>query len=175
MVCMPWASNTSVLTSDSAPWAGTSSPFQRKVIPAALPMRAMISREAWTVVLAGAMRVSCRTSCPSEVTEIQEVSVARMTRLNDAAGWSAGFATGWPKERMVTSPFSTTCSSAFAAGVVGGAAVGLVEAGGFKVCVVFDDGRTGAAPVGDAACALATIGADRVDVAGAGACSTLPR
>src|SRR5690242_14273493 len=81
---MPVASKTRVLTSDSAPWAGMSWPFQRKVTPAALPTWTVIWREAWKEAWAGAIRVSSLTGCPSAMTEIQEVSVARIVRVRDA-------------------------------------------------------------------------------------------
>ena len=121
--CMPWPSKTKVLASPSAPWAGTSWPFQRKVTPAALPTRATISRVAWTVVFAGAISVSCVTSWPSEVTEIHEVSVARMTRLRETTGLTNGAAGCGPKDRIVTSLFSTTFSSTLLAGVAAGAPI----------------------------------------------------
>lgn len=82
---MPEASKRRVLTSYSAPWAGISWPFQTKVTPAALPMRAMIWRVARKEVWTGAMRVSWLTACPSAVTAIQEVSLARITRVMGAA------------------------------------------------------------------------------------------
>ena len=105
---MPWASKVKVLASASAPWGGSSWPFQRKVTPAALPTRTTSSLEKRNVGCAGAMRVSWVTSCPSEVTEIQEFSVARTTRLRVAAGFSVGAVVAAPKERMVTSPFFST-------------------------------------------------------------------
>ena len=74
-----------VLTSDSAPSARISWPFQRKVTPAALPTLATISRRARTEVWAGAMRVSWLTGCPSAVMEIQEFSVARMRSVRVGA------------------------------------------------------------------------------------------
>lgn len=55
---MPLESKTKVLTSDSAPAAGISLPFQRKVTPAALPTLATISWLARMEVWAGAMSVS---------------------------------------------------------------------------------------------------------------------
>ena len=85
MTRMPLESKTKVLASDSAPSAGISWPFQRNVTPAALPMRTVISREARTEVWAGAMRVSWLTGCPSAKTEIEEVSVARMTSFSVCA------------------------------------------------------------------------------------------
>lgn len=88
---MPEASNRKVLTSNSAPCAGISWPFHTKVTPAALPMRAMIWRVARKEVWTGAMRVSWLTGCPSAVTAIHEVSLARITRvMGAAAGVAAG-------------------------------------------------------------------------------------
>lgn len=75
--------------------------FQRKDTPAALPTLTVISRVAWTVMLAGAMRVSWLTSCPSARTEIHVFSLARMTRVMEAAGFAAGAA--FAGVRMVTS------------------------------------------------------------------------
>jgi len=85
---MPVASKTNVFTSASAPWAGTSSLFQRKETPAALPTLTVISRAARMRVWAGAMRVSWLTSCPSARTEIHVFSVARMTRVKGAGGFA---------------------------------------------------------------------------------------
>src|SRR5271169_5722931 len=82
---IPDASKRIVLTSYSAPWAGISWPFQMKVTPAAFPMRAMIWRVARKEVWTGAMRVSWLTDCPSAVTAIQEVSLARITSVMGAA------------------------------------------------------------------------------------------
>jgi hypothetical protein len=90
--CMPSESKTSVFTSDSIPWAGISSPFHEKVTPAALPTLTTISRLARTVVWAGAIKVSCVTVWPSAVTEIQEFSVARITRLRADAVFAGGAA-----------------------------------------------------------------------------------
>ena len=87
---MPVESKTNVLTSASAPVAGISWPFQRKVTPAALPTLTMISRVARTEVFAGAKRVSCLTGWPSARTEIQEVSVARMARVRGGVEFSEG-------------------------------------------------------------------------------------
>jgi|SRR5579859_60723 len=101
---MPEASKTKVFTSASAPWAGISWPFQRKVTPAALPIFATIWRVARMEVWAGAMRVSWLAGWSSAVTEIQEVSVARITRVMGAAAvWddAADFAAG--KVRVITS------------------------------------------------------------------------
>ena len=81
---MPEASKIRVFASDSPPWAGNSWPFQTKVTPAALPMRTSIWRVARNEAWAGAMRVSSLTGLPSALTEIQEVSVARMVRVRDA-------------------------------------------------------------------------------------------
>ena len=111
LVRMPCASKMKVLASASAPWGGRSSPFQRKLIPAALPTLTTNSRVAWKDVAAGAINVSCVTSCPSEVTEIQEFSVARTISLRVAAGFSGGFVPAEPKERIVTSPFFSTLTS----------------------------------------------------------------
>ena len=87
---MPVESNTKVLTSASVPAAGISWPFQRKVTPAALPILAMISREARTEAWAGAISVSWLTVWPSARTEIHEVSVARITSVRCAADFSDG-------------------------------------------------------------------------------------
>lgn len=97
-------------------------PFQRKLTPAALPTRTTNSRVAWNVELAGAMRVSCATSCPSEVTETQAFSVARITNVKFSDDDIAGFGVGAPKERIVTSPFFSTVT--WFALVTGGAADG---------------------------------------------------
>ena len=115
-------SKSSVLASDSAPWAGISWPFQRKVTPAALPMRAMISREAWMEVWAGAMRVSSVTGSPSAVMEIQEFSVARMTSVSEAPGFAAGAVVNFAAGGVVP---------LLPAGLLGGVADGCVggEAG----------------------------------------------
>ena len=80
-----------VLTSASAPSAGISWPFQRKVTPAALPMRATISWLARMEAWAGAMRVSWLTVWPSARTEIQEVSVARITSVRVGADFCGRF------------------------------------------------------------------------------------
>jgi hypothetical protein len=109
----PDESKTNVLTSASAPWAGISWLFQRKVTPAALPTLTMISREARTVVWAGAIRVSWPWGWPSAVTEIHEVSVARIVSVIVAAaadaisvaGGCAGFGV---RERVVTSFLSSS-------------------------------------------------------------------
>ena len=85
---MPLESKMKVLTSASAPVGGISWPFQTKVTPAALPTLATTSRAARTEVLAGAMRVSFLTGCPSARMEIQEVSVARITRVSGAVDFS---------------------------------------------------------------------------------------
>jgi len=50
----------------------------------------MISRSARTEVRAGAIRVSWLTGWPSARTEIQEVSVARMTRARELGVFSDG-------------------------------------------------------------------------------------
>src|SRR5271170_6280544 len=93
---MPEASKTKVRTSASAPWAGTSFPFQRKLTPAALPVFTTISRLARTEVCAGAMRVSSLTAWPSARTEIQEFSEARMIRVRGGAGLASDVgAAGW--------------------------------------------------------------------------------
>ena len=88
--CTPAASKVMVLTSDSAPWAGISCPFQKKVTPAAFPTFTTISREAWTVELAGAISVSWRRVCPSAAIEIQEFSLARIT--SESAAFFCAFA-----------------------------------------------------------------------------------
>src|ERR1039457_4577807 len=119
MTRMPFKSKTKVFTSASAPSAGISWPFQRKVTPAALPILATISRVARTEAWAGAMSVSWLTVWPSARTEIQEVSVARITKVRGAVGFAEGggfFARG----RTVTS----LLSSASAGGGVAGAEVG---------------------------------------------------
>src|ERR1017187_8204112 len=120
MTRMPLESKMKVFTSASAPSAGISLPFQRKMTPAALPILATILRgaraEAWG---AGAMSVSWLTVWPSARTEIQEVSVARITKVRGAVGFAEGggfFARG----RTVTS----LLSSASAGGGVAGAEVG---------------------------------------------------
>jgi len=127
--CMPWASKTNVLASDSAPWGGSSSPFQRKLTPAALPTLTTSSCVAWKLVAAGAIRVSCVTSCPSEVTEIQEFALARTTSVNFVPDCPDGLAALAPKERIVTSPFFWTFTalgsvSAAVAGAGAGAPLG---------------------------------------------------
>jgi hypothetical protein len=114
-----------VLASASAPWGGSSSPFQRKLTPAALPTLTISSRVAWKLVAAGAIRVSCVSGCPSEVTEIQEFSLARTTRVSFLADSSDVFAGVVAKERMVTSPFfSTLTELGSLSGVVAGAGAG---------------------------------------------------
>lgn len=105
---MPWASKMKVLASASAPWDGISSPFQMKLTPAALPTRTTSSRLAWNDVAAGAIRVSCVKSWPSEVTEIQEFSLARTTSVSVWADCPGGLVVAAPNERMVTSPFFST-------------------------------------------------------------------
>src|SRR5579864_9254582 len=104
---MPLASKTKVLTSASAPLAGISRPFQRKVTPAALPILATISRLARMEAWAGAMRVSWLTCCPSAWTEIQDVSEARITSVKLAVVDFAGGGTGFVKVRVVTSSFGS--------------------------------------------------------------------
>jgi len=127
---MPDWSKTSVLTSDSAPWAGISWPFQRKVTPAALPTLATIWRVARMEVWAGAMRVSWLAGCPSAVTDIQEVSVARMTRVKDvaAAVGVVGFDGG--KVRTITS-LSFVASSLLSSSSLGSLFASAVGVGGF--------------------------------------------
>ena len=120
---MPWASKMKVFTSDSAPSAGISWPFQRKVTPAALPTLATISWTAWTEVWAGAIRVSWLAGWPSERTEIHEVSVARMVRVRGAADLSAGLRFDLAKVRTVTSLLS------IALALPGSAAMGDFAAG----------------------------------------------
>jgi len=106
MTRIPWESKTKVFTSDSAPSAGISWPFQRNVTPAALPTRATISRVARTEVCAGAMRVSWLTGWPSARTEIEEVSVARITSVNVGAADGDAFGVDLGKVRTVTSLLS---------------------------------------------------------------------
>ena len=100
---MPVESKTKVLTSASAPSAGISLPFQRKVTPAALPTRATISRLARIEAWAGAMSVSWLTIWPSARTEIHEVSLARMTRFSEGADFAGVLALGLERDRTVTS------------------------------------------------------------------------
>jgi len=95
-------------------------------MPAALPTLMTSSRVAWKLVAAGAIRVSCVTGCPSELTEIQEFSLARTTSVNFVADCPDGFAALAPKERIVTSPFFSTWTalgSASAAAIAGTAAI----------------------------------------------------
>jgi len=56
--------------------------LRRKLMAEALPARTTISRLARMEVCAGAMRVSRRRGWPSAMTEIQEVSAARISRVN---------------------------------------------------------------------------------------------
>src|SRR5215469_11084847 len=131
-----------VLASPSAPWAATSSPFQRKPIPAALPTLTTSSRVAWNDVAAGAIRVSCVTSCPSAVTEIHEFLLARTISARLAAGFSVCLADAAPKERIVTSPFLSTLTASGSV-VVSGAWTGAEEriaAGGVAAGVCADSG-----------------------------------
>src|SRR5450432_2975717 len=95
LVWTPSASKIRVRTSASAPWAGISLPFQRKLMPAALPVFTVISRVARTEVWAGAMRVSWVTSWPSTRTEIQEFSEARMIRVSGAGDAESAGATAF--------------------------------------------------------------------------------
>ena len=121
-----------VLTSDSAPWAGISWPFQRKVTPAALPTLATIWRVARMEVWAGAMRVSSLAGCPSAVTEIQEVSVARMTRVKDAAGAVGVAGLDGGKVRTITSlSLFLVASSLLGSLLLGSFFASTVGAGGF--------------------------------------------
>jgi hypothetical protein len=117
---MPAESKTKVLTSASAPSAGISWPFQTKVTPAELPIRAMISRLARTEVWAGAMSVSWETVWPSARTEIHEVLVARITRVRTGAGFSDGFGFAFENVRTVTSALLFVLASLLAS-VAGGA------------------------------------------------------
>ena len=89
---MPDASKMNVFASPSAPWAAISFPFRMKLTPAVLPMRATISRLPLMAACAGAMRVSWLTSWPSAVTEIQDVSLARITSVSVAATGDLGLA-----------------------------------------------------------------------------------
>jgi hypothetical protein len=125
---MPEESKMKVLTSDSAPWAGISWPFQRKVTPAALPTLATIWRVARMEVWAGAMRVSSLAGCPSAVTEIQEVSVARIVRVSDAAAGDEGRGVGEAAE-FVAEIFPVAFAGWFA-----GAATGARGVAGFGDC-----------------------------------------
>src|SRR5215470_11879277 len=86
-------------------------------MPAALPTRTTSSRLAWNEVAAGAIKVSWVSSCPSEVTEIQEFSLARTTSVSEVAGLSVAFVAPDPNERMVTSPFRSTLTCAGSAAV----------------------------------------------------------
>lgn len=115
---MPLASKTKVFTSASAPSAEISWPFQRNVTPAALPIRATISRVARTEVCAGAMRVSWLTGCPSARTEIQEVSVARIVSVSGGTDLTDSFAVDLGKVRTETSFLSLSTPLASAAGEV---------------------------------------------------------
>ena len=119
---MPLASKTKVFASPSAPWAGISSPFQRKVTPAALPILATISRLARMEVWAGAIKVSWLTVWPSARTEIQEVSVARITSVRVAVAFSDGGGFAFADELTVPSLLSLALSLAAAAGGLAGAA-----------------------------------------------------
>src|ERR1700726_592089 len=92
---MPSASKMKVFTSASAPSAGISLPFQRKVTPAALPILATISWLARTEAWAGAIRVSRLTVWPSAIREIQEVSLARITSFSWAVDFAGGLESGW--------------------------------------------------------------------------------
>src|ERR1700686_2188108 len=92
---MPSLSKMKVFTSASAPSAGISLPFQRKVTPAALPILATISWLARTEAWAGAMRVSRLTVWPSAMREIQEVSLARITSFSWAVDFAGGSESGW--------------------------------------------------------------------------------
>src|SRR5580765_2441405 len=80
------------------------------------------------------MRVSWVMSCPSEVTEIQEFSLARTISLRVVAGLSAGFVAVAPKERMVTSPFFSTLTAfgSALASAGGTAAAARLTGGGFS-------------------------------------------
>ena len=131
---MPCASKTKVFTSDSAPCAGISCPFQMKVTPAEFPIRATISRAARTDVAAGAMRVSCVTGWPSAVTETQEFSAARITRVIVGAGFAGGLVGA--KVRTVTSLEVSSESGAvglvcFCVGPLAAVAAGFAD-GGFE-------------------------------------------
>lgn len=116
----PDASKTNVLTSDSAPCAGTSCPLKRKLTPAALPILTVIWREARTDVFAGAISVSCVTNCPSARTEIQEFSEARMTSVKVVDCLSEDLETDLSNRRTVTSLDSVVSAA--------GAEEGSVEA-----------------------------------------------
>ena len=138
---MPLESKTKVLTSASAPSAGISRPFQRKVTPAALPILATISRVARTEVCAGAMRVSWLTVWPSARTEIQEVSVARITSVSEGADFAGGCGFDFANDRMVTSFFSPASEAGVAAGAElaeGGEVADAAACGGGELGV---DGR----------------------------------
>ena len=78
-------------------------PFQRKVTPAALPIRATISRVARIDACAGAISVSWLTVWPSAWTEIQEVSWARITRVRGTAAFRDEVEVGFLKVRVLTS------------------------------------------------------------------------
>ena len=122
---MPEASKIRVFASDSPPWAGNSWPFQTKVTPAALPMRTSIWRVARKEACAGAMRVSSLTGLPSAVTEIQEVSVARIVSVRgagDGAGAEFGDAVG-------SALLCAMLEGAGARGVAAGCAVTLFAEG----------------------------------------------
>src|SRR5207245_5583621 len=81
-----------VLTSASAPCGGISLPLSRKLTPDALPTLTVISWAARMAVLAGAIRVSWTTGCPSAMTEIQVVSDARILRVKTGGALAAGAA-----------------------------------------------------------------------------------
>ena len=66
------------------------------------------------------MRVSWLTGWPSAVTEIQEVSVARMTSVKVAADFPDGWGFDFGNERTVTSLLSLTLSVASTADRVAG-------------------------------------------------------
>jgi len=132
-----------------------------KVTPAALPTRTTSSRVAWKEVAAGAIRVSWVTSCPSEVTEIQEVSLARTTRVSLVAEVSAGLSAVAAKERVVTSLF-------FSALTASGSALG--SGWGVRAGLRFAESRVGADGCEDclegcgAGAGLVAGGADEVGV-----------
>ena len=147
-------------------------------MPAALPTLTTSSRVAWKLVAAGAIRVSWVTGCPSELTEIQEFSLARTTSVNLVADCPDGFAALAPKERIVTSPFFSTwtalgsASAAAIAGtaaILGGSVLGVDWTDRVESCVTGAGVATvGAADVDGGAVGVGVAAGAALDACGAG-------
>src|ERR1700722_16131766 len=93
----PAASKVKVLASPLAPWAGSALPLNSRSSAPTSPAFTTISFAAWMVFSAGAVKLPCMISRPSEVTKSQE-SECKVMRSDSGFGIAgrgeAGFETG---------------------------------------------------------------------------------